>query len=94
MTAAVEIRGTTYEIEQYMLDAMVAAFDLWRDGLGKFAGVLGRAAFLRGTSDIVGRFVAADPHDPYKRERHLRVLRHVLASRPRSTKPTPRIVLP
>lgn len=80
------VRGATYGVDVDVLDCLVAAFDVWRDGLGKFAGALGRAAFLRGTSDVVHRSVRITSGDPWIVERYLRVLRHVLASRPRSAK--------
>lgn len=78
-------RGSAYEVDEAVLTALVATFDLWRDGLGKFRGDLGRAAFLRATSDIVHRLVAPERHDAWKRERYIRALRTVLAERPRKS---------
>ncbi len=62
--------------------------------LGKFKGGLGRAAFLRGTSDIAQRFtnrlipyVRSVAADPWFADRLMRALRTELAQRPRKLKP-------
>lgn len=84
MSSMITVGG--YAVDAALHGACVAAFDLWRDGLGKFKGDLGRAAFLRGTSDIVGRFVPDGGRaDPWLRSRHLRALRAELAARPRKS---------
>lgn len=80
-------RGVGYEVDEHQLSQLTAAFDLWRDGLGKLSGPLGRAAFLRATSDIVRRFVPPDRSDAWKLERYTRALRIVLAQRPRKSGP-------
>lgn len=81
----VTIRDTAYEVDADLMRALEAAYDVYRDGLGKFSGPLGKAAFMRGTSDIVMRAISPDPSDPYKQTRYLKCFRHVLASRPRAT---------
>lgn len=86
MTSSHTIRGVTYSVDASLLNCLVAAFDVWRDGLGKFSGTMGKQAFLHGTSDIVLRSILPDNRDPYLQQRYLRVLRHVLSSRPRKAK--------
>lgn len=89
------IRGAEHWVEDELLTGAIVAFDVWRDGLGKFTGPLGRAAFLRGTSDVAHRIVSrvapeTRKADPWLAERLTRVLRHVLASRPRSAATGPK----
>lgn len=87
----VEVRGVKYAVERAVIDAAIVGFDVVRDGLGKFEGPLGRRAFLSLTSELVHRAIARTPApkgppDEYRTERHIRVVRHLLAKRPRTAK--------
>lgn len=81
------VNGTRYSVEARVIDAAIVAFDVKRDGLGEFTGEMGRTAFLALTSDLVHRAIARAPipstPDEYRVQRHLRVVRSILAKRPR-----------
>lgn len=71
------------------VNAMLTAYDVWRDGKGRFTGPtrvakdMLRELFLRTTSDIATRVYFGRPRevDPYGPTRYIKVLRSLLAKR-------------
>lgn len=87
-----------YYVPDADVNAMLTAWDVWRDGKGRFTGSsraakdMLRELFLRTTSDIASRvfFGARREHDPFGPTRYTRVLRALLAKRQRdSLSPVP-----
>lgn len=79
------IRGVGYEVpDAYVLEA-VARFDIWRDGKGVMTGKWAREAFLAITAKIASDIASKDEGtDPMAVWRLRKVLRSILASRPKA----------
>ena len=56
----VQYDGETCTVSDELVRVAEQAYFLWRDGLGRLIGPLGRQAFLRATSEIGLRFASGD----------------------------------
>ena len=78
------IRGVGYEVPDAYIVEATARFDIWRDGKGPMKGKWAREAFLAITSKIATDIASKDTNnDPMAVWRLRKVLRSVLASRPK-----------